>query len=55
MGLLSLSNLTIYIKKAEFSGFKAYKNDSKTQFFFTKFHLILFWSLVKTSQPNWNK
>ena len=29
MGLLSLSNLAIYIKKAEFSGFKALKMISK--------------------------
>ena len=29
MGLLSLPNLGICIKKAKFSGFKAYKNDFK--------------------------
>ena len=29
MGLLSMSNLSIYIKKAEFSGSKAYKMISK--------------------------
>ena len=29
MGLLSLSNLAICIKKAEFSGFKSLKNDFK--------------------------
>ena len=31
MGLLSLSNLAIYIKKEEFSGFKALKMISKVR------------------------
>ena len=42
MGLLSLSNLAIYIKKAEYSGFKALKMKSEVRWH-PKFNL---------SQPN---